>query len=321
PRGGAGRGRRRLVGRPDPGEDHPAGGRLQDAGDGHGDGAVDVAAPVLHHHHGAVVEVAHALVRLLAVFDDGHLHRLTGADDRLQRVGEVVEVEDTQALDAGQLDEAPVDVGGAGDVGVEELADHVRAVLQPVDHGEAAAAPGAAHRVAGVGDALQLLEDEAGDDQAAGDEPGGDDVEDAAVDEHAGVDQHGRSVLGGRAVVGDHAAIRAGGRGASAAGLGEHRGDVDAAAHPGVNADVHEGDGEGEGDEVADPVGDAAEQHRDQRGDDQPDEEPEGAADQLAGGGGLQGALQPDEGLHGEQRAGQRTAGEAGGSGGEQRDQ
>src|SRR5581483_12120627 len=154
PRGGAGRGRRRLVGRPDHGEDHPAGGRLQDAGDGHGDGAVDVAAPVLHHHHGAVVEVAHALVRLLAVLDDGHLHRLTGADDRLQRVGEVVEVEHTQALDAGQLvevevvghhcgahlagqlDEAPVDVCGAGDVGVEEVADHVRAVLQPVDHGE-----------------------------------------------------------------------------------------------------------------------------------------------------------------------------------------
>ena len=129
-------------------------------------------------------------------------------DDRLDRVGEVVEVEHANALDlgepvevvvlgherraarTGQLDEAGVHLGRTGEVEIDDLADDVLALLEGIDDAEPAAALLAAEGIGGVRDALELLEHESGDEQAPGDEPGRCDVDDPAVDEHARVDDH-----------------------------------------------------------------------------------------------------------------------------------
>ena len=52
----------------------------------------------LDHDHRAVVQVADALAGLLALLDDLDAHLLAGVDDRLHRVGQLVDVQDPDAL-------------------------------------------------------------------------------------------------------------------------------------------------------------------------------------------------------------------------------
>src|SRR4029450_3392908 len=49
------------------GEDHAAGGGLEHRGDAGADLLADVSLAVIHHHHGAVVQVGDALAALLAL--------------------------------------------------------------------------------------------------------------------------------------------------------------------------------------------------------------------------------------------------------------
>src|SRR5437773_10709427 len=80
------------------GEDHAPGRCLQHGRDDYPDGLVHVAPAVLHHDHGAVVEVGDALVLLLPFLDHLDIHLLARDDDRLERVAEIVEVEDADLL-------------------------------------------------------------------------------------------------------------------------------------------------------------------------------------------------------------------------------
>ena len=67
--------------------------------DGHARLRVDhVAAAALDHDHRPVVEVRDALAGLLALLDDLDLQRVAGQERRLDRVGELVEVQDADAL-------------------------------------------------------------------------------------------------------------------------------------------------------------------------------------------------------------------------------
>src|SRR5262249_47909962 len=187
-------------------EDHLAGSRLQDAGDDDVDRFADHLARVVDDHHRSVVEVGDALVVLLAFLEDEHLHQLAGQHHRLQRVGQLVDVEhvdaaqlrdlvqveivgDDLALErARELDQFQIDFADVGkvEIGDRDLdAGHLLDLLQDV---ETAAAAVALHRVGGIGDELQLLQDELRDDQRAVDEPGLADVGDAAVDDHARVE-------------------------------------------------------------------------------------------------------------------------------------
>src|SRR5262249_62237448 len=77
----------------EPSEDHAAGRRLQLRGDGGGDRLADVALAVVDHHHGAVVEIGHALTALLALLHDVDVHDFAGQDDGLEGVGQLVDVE------------------------------------------------------------------------------------------------------------------------------------------------------------------------------------------------------------------------------------
>src|SRR5439155_15519335 len=80
-------------------EDHLAGGGLQHRGHGNLDSLADGLARVIHHHHGAVVEIRHALVVFLAFFEDENFHQLARQHDGLKRVGQLVDVEHFHALE------------------------------------------------------------------------------------------------------------------------------------------------------------------------------------------------------------------------------
>src|SRR5262249_21424397 len=71
----------------EPGEDHAAGRGTQYRGDGRADRLADVALAVVDHHHGAVVEIGHALTALLALLHDVDVHDLARQDDRLEGIG------------------------------------------------------------------------------------------------------------------------------------------------------------------------------------------------------------------------------------------
>src|SRR5205807_9336986 len=60
------------------GEDHATRRGLVDRGHRHVHRPTDEPLAVLHHHHGAVVQVGHALVGLLAFLYDVHVKRLAG---------------------------------------------------------------------------------------------------------------------------------------------------------------------------------------------------------------------------------------------------
>src|SRR5438270_4328917 len=191
-------------------EDHAARRRLQHRGDDHADRLIDIAPAVLDHDHGAVIEVGNPLVLLLPLLDALHVHLLAGDDDRLERVGEIVEVEDADPFELRdaievvvvrhdreapllrQLDQLHVDLVELGDVVVDEFDVDERLFLQGVQDLEAPPPAVAAQRIAGVGDVLQLGENEVGYQHSFTEEAGLRDVHDAAVDDDAGIQQHAR---------------------------------------------------------------------------------------------------------------------------------
>src|SRR5262249_14899171 len=91
-----------------PTEDHLACGRLQHARHHDVDGLADHLARVVDHHHRAVVEIGHTLVVFLAFLQDEHLHDLAWQHDRLQRICQLINVQDFHALELGDLVEIEI---------------------------------------------------------------------------------------------------------------------------------------------------------------------------------------------------------------------
>src|SRR5256885_5343780 len=198
----------RLAGRR--GEDHPPGRRLQHRRDDDPDGLVHVAPAVLHHDHGAVIQVGDPLVLLFPFLDHLDVHLLTGDDDRLERVGEVVEVEDANPFqlrhpvevviirhDGGgsglfQLDVRHVDFSDIGHVLVDKFNVDQWLFLQQVEDLEAATSAVAAQRVTGVGDVLQLSQHEMRNKDLFAKKSSLGDVHDATVDDDARVEEYTR---------------------------------------------------------------------------------------------------------------------------------
>jgi hypothetical protein len=89
-------------------EDHTAGAGLQDAGDKGADVFADVLAAALDDDHRAVLEVADALARLLARLDDANFERFSRHKDGLEGVAQLVEVDDADVVELGDLVEVVV---------------------------------------------------------------------------------------------------------------------------------------------------------------------------------------------------------------------
>src|SRR5580693_1278139 len=79
-------------------EDHLSSGGLQHRCDRDVDGLADHFPCIVHHHHGAVIEIGHALVVFLTFLQDEYLHDLAGQHDRLERVRELVDVQHLDSL-------------------------------------------------------------------------------------------------------------------------------------------------------------------------------------------------------------------------------
>ena len=195
-----------------PAEDHPARAGLEHAGHRQPDRLAQVVGPLLGDDHGAVVEVAHALARLLAPLEQLDDQGLSRQDDRLHRVGQVVEVDHVHALEPRDLVEVVVvgddlaaevlgqdhqplidlaDPGQLGDLGIVDPDLDPLRLLEPVQDVQASTAAVPPQLVRAVRDPLQLLQDEPGDHQRLVDHPRLRHVGDPPVDHHRGV-QHQR---------------------------------------------------------------------------------------------------------------------------------
>lgn len=100
----AGRGgpanRGRVV---DPSKDHPPRAGLEHAGHGESDHFSQMLLSVLRHDHRAVVKVTDPLPWLLASLEDLDHQRLARQHDGLQGIREVVQVDDLNPLEPGDL--------------------------------------------------------------------------------------------------------------------------------------------------------------------------------------------------------------------------
>src|SRR4051812_19122475 len=81
-------------------KDHFTRGSLKDTCHGRVHSFADHLACVVHHNHGAVIEVGDSLIEFLAFFQDKNLHAFTRQIDRLEGIGELINVED---LDTAKL--------------------------------------------------------------------------------------------------------------------------------------------------------------------------------------------------------------------------
>jgi hypothetical protein len=187
-------------------EDHLSRSGLQHARHHDVDGLADHLARVIHDDHGAVVEVGDALVVLLAFLQDEYLHQLARQDHRLERVGELVDVQHLDAAELRhlvqveivgddlslqrprQLDQLQIDLAHVGEIDIGDHHVDARHLLDLLEDVESAPAAVALERITRIGYELQLLEYELRDDQRAVHEAGLADVGDAAVDDDAGIE-------------------------------------------------------------------------------------------------------------------------------------
>src|SRR5487761_1379651 len=196
------------------GEDHPASRGLDHGRDDGCDRLVEQAPAVLDDDHGAVVQAADTLPRLLALTRH-HDHYLLSRDrHRTHRMSQLVEVQDGDALEAGDPVEIEVvghdppdlslgrahqvciDLDAGGRVIVDHLEWNCRILLhlgQDLEPAPATSPPGG---VRGICDLLELAEHGAEDDQRHVDKAGLCDIENSAVDDHRGVEQHAAQEIG-----------------------------------------------------------------------------------------------------------------------------
>jgi hypothetical protein len=262
-------------------ENHLAGRGLKHAGDGDIDGLRDHLLGVVHHHHGAIVEIGDALVVLLALFQNEHAHGLPGQHDGLERVSQLVDVQHFNAVklryliqieivgdhfaieDLGQLNQLHVHFAHVRKILFYNLHVEMRHFLHPLQNVQPAAAAVALHGIGRIGHQLQLAQHELRNHQHAIEKAGLGDIGDAPIDDHAGIEDLERLL---RSVL--HAEDAAEGRQIEHVALGcaHHQPDI---AHEQQHAHLHKrlGVGFGEHERYEERSEDA--QHRAECGADQ----------------------------------------------------
>src|ERR1035438_2395218 len=159
-------------------ENHLACSGLQHRGYGDVDRLANHLARIIDDHHGSVVEIGDALVVLFAFLQNKYPHDFAGQDDRLERVGQFIDIEHSHPLqlghliqievvgqnlafvDFGQLDRLHVDFADARKVIFHNLNLDRGSFLQPLQDVEAAASAIAFQRVGGVSYQLQFPQHE-----------------------------------------------------------------------------------------------------------------------------------------------------------------
>src|ERR1035437_6547010 len=167
----------------------------------------DVGLGVVDDDHSAVGEVADALAFVAAFADDFQFQNFAGEQRGFHEPADFVQVEAGDALKFGDLGEVEIVGDEAGleiEREVDELGVHVffpgkiavvdadfnfRAVLKAVEHFEAASSTRSFDGIGGIGNLLEFVQHEAGDDGQAFNEFRLDEVGDPAINDHARVEQ------------------------------------------------------------------------------------------------------------------------------------
>ena len=155
--------------------------------------------------HSTVVQVTNALSEFFAVLHDFNKDIFTWKQHRFHGVGQFVNIEYFYALQLGNTVEVKV-VGDNGamqgachfdefainlhhvlHVGIGDLNRNGGIFLQAVKHLKPAPTAITAHCVSRIGDTLQFVEDEAGDQQRAGDEACLADIGNTPINNGAGI--------------------------------------------------------------------------------------------------------------------------------------
>src|SRR5581483_3729138 len=160
---------------------------------------------VVHHHHGAIIQIGDALVVFLAFFQDEHFHDFARQHDWFKRVRQLIDVQhrdplklrnlvqvevvsdDLALVELGQLDQLQVHFANGGEIVFHDLDLQRRHFLQALQDFQAAAAAVALERVGRIGDQLQLAQDELRNYDDAVEEAGFGDIGDPAIDDDTGV--------------------------------------------------------------------------------------------------------------------------------------
>src|SRR5208283_5524459 len=164
---------------------------------------------MVHHHHGAVVQVPDPLVVLLAFLQNQYVHALAGQDYRLESVGQVVDVEHVHVMQVshlvqvkvvghdlglpllGQLEQLQIHFADGGKIVRHNLHQDLFVGLHALQHIQAAASALALGAVGRVGYHLELSQHKLGHHQHAVNKTGLRNVGDAAVDDDARIQHFG----------------------------------------------------------------------------------------------------------------------------------
>ena len=161
---------------------------------------------VVHDNHRSVVQVGDTLTGFLSFLDDLDRHALSGQHNRLEGVGQLVDVQDFDALQFRNLVQVEIIGDDLGvqffrqghqfrvhtlqlrEVVIADLDVHADAPLHAVQNVQTPSSPRPFHGVRGIGNVLQLVQNEARHDQIALQKSGVRNVGDPAVNDDAGVD-------------------------------------------------------------------------------------------------------------------------------------
>src|SRR5260370_19548405 len=166
-----------------PAEIHFAGGGLKNAGDGYIDSTRDHLLGVVHYYHCAIVQIRDSLVVLFAFLENEDAHRFTWQHNRLQSIGQLVDVQDVDAVKLGDLvqveivgndlavvhlgefDELHVHFRDVGKIILENLNVELGHLLDALQNVQAAAAAIALERIGRVRHQLKFAQHELRDYQ------------------------------------------------------------------------------------------------------------------------------------------------------------
>ncbi len=186
-------------------EDHPPRRRLQHAGHDDVHVSPDAALGVVHDDHGPVVQVGHPLSGFLPFLEHEHPDGLAGQHDRAQGVAQFIDVQHPDALQLRDLVQVQIvrdhlgpdllgqhhDLGihflHVGEVVVHDPDVDVHHLLDLVQDVQAPAAARPLEAVRGIGDVLELVQNELGHQERALQKAGLAEVRHAPVDDHAGI--------------------------------------------------------------------------------------------------------------------------------------
>ncbi len=189
-----------------PSEDHFARRRLEDARDGRFDGLADHLTGIIDHDHRAVIEIGDTLIEFLALFQDEHLHRFARQINRLERIGEFIDVQNLDTAELrhliqvevvrndlrvelfGEFDQLHVHFTQRRIVVFHELDRDPGHLLDPLKNVEATAATIAFQRVSRVRHLLKFTQNEVRNDQDAIQESCFADICNPSIDDDAGIE-------------------------------------------------------------------------------------------------------------------------------------